>query len=67
MVVNLYRLIVVPYPKMAQTINEYLSEIGRRGGEVKGVPKGLAALSKERRKEIAGQGVAARKKKRKAK
>lgn len=48
---------------MAQTISEYLSEIGRRGGEVKGVAKGLAGMSDKKRKEIARKGVEARKKK----
>jgi len=48
---------------MAQTIREYLSEIGRRGGEAK-VKKGLGSLTAERRKEIQMQGVEARKNKR---
>ncbi len=34
--------------------------LGRRGGRVSGIKKGLAALTPERRREIARQGAAAR-------
>jgi hypothetical protein len=48
-------------PKRKNPVREYLSSIGRKGGE-KQVPKGLAKMSSERRREISAQGVAARKK-----
>lgn len=45
-------------------LSEYLSKIGRRGGKAKTAkPKGPAALSPERRQEIARKAAAARWKK----
>ena len=43
-------------------VSRYMEEIGRKGGQAK-VPKGVAALSPERRKEIAAKGVEARRRK----
>jgi hypothetical protein len=40
-------------------VSKYLSEIGRRGGQVK-VPKGAAVLSPEERRERAKKMAAAR-------
>jgi hypothetical protein len=40
-------------------VSRYLSDIGREGGKAK-VRKGLAKLTKKRRREIARQGAAAR-------
>jgi hypothetical protein len=40
-------------------VSQYLARIGREGGKAK-VRKGLAKLSKPRRREIARQGAAAR-------
>jgi hypothetical protein len=44
---------------MAKKKDPAAVSLGRRGGQAK-VPKGLAMLSAERRKEIAAQGVAKR-------
>jgi len=40
-------------------VSEYLARIGREGGKAK-VRKGLASLTKARRRQIAKQGAAAR-------
>ncbi len=44
-------------------VSKYLAAIGRRGGEAKGKPKGLATMSKAKKRVIAMAGVAARRKK----
>ena len=51
--------------KLPPGLTQYLAEIGRKGGKSK-VPKGLASLTKEERREIAMKGVAARRAKAKA-
>lgn len=43
-------------------VREYMASIGSKGGQAK-VTKGVGALSKARRKEIARKGVEARRKK----
>lgn len=43
-------------------ISKYLAEIGRKGGEVKGVVKGLAALKPEEREAIRAKALATRRK-----
>jgi hypothetical protein len=40
-------------------VSQYLAQIGREGGKAK-VRKGLATLTKKRKREIARQGAAAR-------
>ena len=45
--------------KIAAGVSDYMAEIGRKGGQVKG-RKGTATLTVERRREIAMKGVAAR-------
>jgi hypothetical protein len=50
-----------------ETIRRVMSEMGRKGGSTKAKrPKGLAAVSPERRAEIAALGVSARKIRKKA-
>ena len=50
--------------RVPREVSEYMSKIGKKGGKkggkVAGKPKGLAALSPERRKEIASKGGAAK-------
>lgn len=47
-------------------VSEYLAEIGRKGGQVKG-RKGFSAMDETTRKEISRKGVEARQKKAKMK
>lgn len=47
--------------KKRSPVSEYLARIGRKGGQAK-VPKGLALLDEEKRKEIAAKGLATRRK-----
>lgn len=44
-------------------VRSYLAQIGRKGGKVSGIRKGLAALPLSKRREIARKGVEARRKK----
>lgn len=54
--------------EVPEEVSEYMRTIGSRGGKADASrPKGLAALSKTRRKEIARAGVKARQKAAKAK
>ena len=47
--------------KVPSAVSKYMEEIGRKGGSAK-VRKGVGSLSPARRREIAAQGVAARRK-----
>jgi hypothetical protein len=48
--------------KSKSPVSRYLSKIGKKGGQVKGVAKGLAALSPEEREEIRAKALATRRK-----
>jgi len=52
---------------MAKRKNPAAVALGRKGGQVRGIAKGFALLSPERRLEIAHQAVAAREARRKSK
>jgi hypothetical protein len=46
--------------KKRDPVSEYLSNIGRKGGKVSGVPKGFAAADPETRAAIAKKAAAKR-------